>query len=347
MANVLWMDSWDHYATANLTTKANAIFGYTSPYTAPVITTAAGRSGYGLLLKGGGHYYGSFADTQNVVVGFSFRPTAIVAKRIVALRDEDTVQLYLNLTSAGKITVVRGDGTTLGTSSKSLEGNKFYYVEIQATISNTAGSYNLYINGTSEVSDSPLDTQISSNARVNLLGLGHESNELTAFHYDDLYVTDGTVLGPTSIDVLKPNGGVPGFMNMVIVGGAGSAYQAISDITPDGDTSYLYNPSGRGTNVHFSEFENIRDTTGGAIFAAAVRTYARKEYGNTRGFFTGMYPGTADGAPGSLQYYSGAHYMEIEYAYHSDIYNTNPGTGGTWTVASINALKAGWKTVIG
>lgn len=341
-------DSFDHYNTSQITHKNHAQFGLNSPYTAPAITTAAARKTNGLLLQGGGNVYRSFADTQTVAFGFACRPVTLSNRRICALRDETTIQLYIQMSATGAVFLYRGNGTLLGSAATVFEPGQWHYLELSATISDTAGSYDLRIDNISELSSvGSADTQVSANQRVNILSLGDPNNNPEQMHYDDLYITDGNLLGPVKVDVLRPNGGVPGFMEMSVVG-AGSHYQALFDTTPDGDTSYVYSPFNMPGSVQFSEFEDMGDVTGGAIFAAAVRTYVRKEYGNTRGFQTGVYPGTADSASGTMQFYAttNPHYVEAEFAYHSDIYNTNPGTGGTWTVPSIKELRAGFRRII-
>lgn len=348
MPNILVMDSFDHYDTSQFTKKWNAQIGLDSNvFSPPIITTDAGRKGYGLATRQGGSAWRSFADTSTVAIGFAFRPMDIVSKRIVALRDEGTIQLYLQLSATGAVQVFRGNGTLIGNSAQILSAAKFYHIELKSTIASTGGTVTLKINGQASLgfSATSVNTQVSPIARVNILQFGDPTTSLVYFHYDDLWVTDGDQLGVQYVDVLRPNGGVPGYMDMQVVG-AGSHYQAVNDTVPDDDSTYIYSPSDWVGSVQFSEYENIRETTGGAIAGVAVHTYARKEYGNTRGFRTGLYPGTADAAPGSVQYYNDPLYVETEYAYHSDTYANNPGAndgaGGTWTVQSINALKAGF-----
>jgi hypothetical protein len=363
MVNVLYIDSFDHFTSGQLPLKANGYFGALYD---PVISSSAGRGGNGLLIKGLGTYYAYLPNTSTVAVGFAFRATSLVSRRIIGLRDDGTTQLSLNLSSTGKVILVHGDGSTLATSPSSIQTSQWYYLELAATINNTSGDYTFKLDNVLEFNAASKDTQQSSNARVNILLLGGGSSDSSTaeFHYDDLYVTDGTILGPRMVDVIRPNGGVTGYMDMTVVG-AGSHYQAIDDTTPDGDTTRIYSPSSSGRQINFSEFENIRETAG-AIDAIAVRTYARKEYGNTRGFWTGIMPGTADLAQGGVPYYgdtptieyrgtaiigiSGVHYLQTDFAYHSDIYNTNPasvaGAGGTWSPPSVNELKAGLERAI-
>ena len=341
MPSVVWFDGFDHYASAGITTKWNMLWQQSI---APIISLTAGRKNYGLLLEWGANVHKSIPDTGTVTSGFAFRFTELQNKRIVAFRDEGVVQVYLALLDSGRLAIVRGDGTILGLSSTVLTALKFYYIEFNATISNSTGVIQLRIGGASELNLTLQDTQMSSNARVNMVSFGEMTiNTSGAMHIDDVVITNGALLGPQKIDVIRPNGGVPGYMQMEVVGGAGSHYQAINEITPDSDTSHLYSQSAWRGSVVFSEYENIAEATGGAIPAIAVHTFTRKEYGNTRGFSNALFPGTVDGASGSLQYYNDPLYIETDYAYHSDIYETNPGTGGTWSVGSINALKAGFK----
>ena len=341
---VAYMDSFDHYLTADLTSKWNLFWGRGGD-ASPTISLTAGRKGYGLLLQSDGNVYKSIPDTQTLTTGFAFRCTQLSENRILAYRDEGVVQLYLMLLSSGRLGVYRGDGVLLGLSTTVIAPSKFYYIEFNATIAHTNGVIQLRIGGTSELSLTFQNTQFSGVLRANIVGFG-SFNALAhgEFHIDDIVITNGALLGPQKIDVIRPNGGVLGYTaNMSAVGGAGSLYQAINDTTPDSDTSYIYSPSAQSGSGAFFEYENIANVTGGAVHAIAVHTYVRKEYGNTRGFQTGLFPGTHDGAAGNLQYYDDPLYIETEYAYHSSLYDSNPGTSGTWTVGSVNALKAGFK----
>lgn len=346
--SILLIDSFDHYATGNITEKWNAQIGVYGPYTAPSITTAAGRRGNGLALTNGGVVYKSFADSAVVSVGFIWRTTAVVNRRIAALRDEEINQVYLQLSSLGKIQVFRGNGTLLGSSSQTISAAKFYHIEMRIAVGSTTGAVTLNINGQVALgfSASPANTQVSSLARVNTLSLGDPTNNNATCHYDDVFLTTGDMLGPQYVDVLRPNGAVGGLSDMSVVG-ASSPYQAIDDTTPDSDTTYIYSPTSGVGGVSFSEYENFRDSENGAISAIALHTYARKEFGNTRAFSHGLYPGTIDAAGGTTQYYGNSTYVEAEYAYHSDYYIHNPGAvggaGGTWTVGALNNLRAGFK----
>ena len=341
---VLYFDSFDHFTTAQLTTKWNAQLG-SGEFLPPEVTTNAGRKGYGLATWKGGQAWKSFVDSATVSVGFAWRPMGIANKRIMALRDEETIQVYLQLSEASRIQIFRGNGQLIGTGSQAISPAKFYHIELRVVLGSTTGEVTLRINGDAALgfSATNVSTQVSSFARVNILTLGDPSNSPIYFHYDDVFITDGNLIGPQFVDVLRPNGNVPGYMDMSAVGGAGSLYERINDITPDGDTSYLYSAAAAVGGVHYSEFEDIRDVTGGAIHALAVHTFARKEYGNTRMFYTGMYPGTYDGASGTMQYYNfDPLSIENDYCYQSNYYDNNPGTGGTWSVGSVNALKAGF-----
>lgn len=358
MSAIFW-ESWDHYNTSQLTTKWNSQIGVgLGAFLPPEITTDAGRKGYGLAIRTGGSAWKAFQDLSIVSVGLAWRPMGIANKRIFALRDEESIQVYLQLSAASKVQVYRGNGQLLGTSAQAISAGTFYHLELRVVLGSTTGAVTLRINGDATLgfSATNVNTQVSSFARVNILQLGDPTNSPIYFHYDDIFITDGTMLGPQFVDVLRPNGGVPGYMDMAVVG-AGSHYQAMDETTPDDDTTYVYSSS-PNLGTLLSEFEDIREplpvsipAASGAIAGLAVHTYARKEYGNTRGFRTGVMPGTQDGAQGSIVYFDNAPlYMETENAYHSDYYTNNPGAnlgaGGTWTIESINALRAGFSRYV-
>lgn len=327
-----------------------------SPTSEPSVSTSYGRSGNGIRLHSGAHVYKSLPDRATLIVGFSFRAMTFVAgKRMCFFRDEETTQMYLEVGASGLIYIKRGDGTTLGVSTNALSPAQFYYLEFKVTISNTSGSYELRVKRSLdsvgvESTGSLLDTQVSTNARVNIFGLGGgnpSDSADNAFDFDDIYIldTNGTrnndFLGPSGVDILFPNA-VGTYSQWSPVGDSPNWDATYDGTTPDGDTSYVTRSAvSVGTDTY--NYQNMRNLPGD-IFGLGIHTYARKEYGNSAGIKSVIRGGTLDSIGGTVRVINDPLYLQTDYKYHVDIYETNPsGYSGTpeWMVGAINSSEYG------
>jgi hypothetical protein len=345
---LLYFDSFDHYDEGRLTEKWNTKFGLNPPYGGgPIVTTAAARSGRGLQLSAGAQCTKSLPDIQTFIVGFAMKVEEYLTdRRICYVRDEATIQLYLDLSGAtGKIYVKRGDGSVLGISSRSIAAGKWNYYQFKGTISHTVGAFEFRINRATEVASTiPIDTQMSSDQRINNFGFGDGRIPLTAhkMNYDDLYICDTTgsvnndFLGIQTADALYPRAN--GIRTEWATGGSGAIYTAVNEHLPDGDGSYRYRSDGTPlADIFF--FDRVRETHGG-IAGVAESVLARKLYGNECSYVPLTRPGTWDAASGTINYEGNRLYIETDYAFHQSIWESNPGAG-TWTAKAINRSQFG------
>lgn len=132
-------------------------------------------------------------NLATVVVGFAYRPTGAPGsdQRMLRLMDGGTVQIELWLTTTGEIDVRLAGSTSLGVTSGLAIGTAWKYIELKATIDNTAGAIDLRVDGVSELSLSSVDTQNSANAFVTNVTL-ISGNVSPTCDYDDVYVLDTT-----------------------------------------------------------------------------------------------------------------------------------------------------------
>lgn len=346
---LLQLESFDHITTGALalSDKWHAVY-YTN--TEPLISTSAGRSQNGLRLSKGAHAYMTIPDTQTLIVGFSFRPQELANKTICFFRDEETVQVSLTLGASGLIHVNRGHSTILATSTNPLQTGQFYYIEFKVTVSNTNGSFELRVKRSpdsvgTEATATLQDTQVSPNARINVFGLGGgtaSDSSTNSFDYDDIYIADtsGTrnnnFLGPAGVNVIFPNG-------IGTITQWGGSYADVDETTPDDDSTYTILGGTSKATITYN-YQDIRDLPGD-IFGLAIRTYARKEYGNTAAIRNAFLSGTMDSRGGTVYVQTTPLYLETDYTYHSgDIYETNPAAiaaPGTWTPSAVNSGQWG------
>jgi hypothetical protein len=247
---LLFCDSFDHYATAQLTEKYSQI----STSSPPTITTG-GRNPSStpnncLSLPVEGYLGRSIPNTTTLIFGAAVNPGNGWPNNQAPFEiwDSATKQLDVILTPSGAITIQSPAGVILATTPTGLIPlNSFTYVEIQIVFSlTTTGSIAIQINGVVQATVSGIQTAYSTNASANLLYIGeYSSGTFATILYDDFYICDGTgtvnnsFLGDVRVMIALPNGN--GRINSWIrTGGTSSGnYTAVNDNPPDGDTSYV------------------------------------------------------------------------------------------------------------
>ncbi len=137
---------------------------------------------YGYIGKG-------FTDRQTVTVGFGYKTNSwSTDKEFLIFKDDSTWQIVLETVTGGELKVLRNI-TTLGTTSGlGCVAGTWYYIELQVTIDNTVGSFELRVNEVNVLNASGIDTQESSNATAN--NIFFAGNEVVDRYYDDIYILD-------------------------------------------------------------------------------------------------------------------------------------------------------------
>ncbi len=129
---------------------------------------------------------------------------------------------------------------------------------------------------------------------------------------------------------LRPN--AAGDLTELFVFGAASNYLAVDEVSPDDDTTYVYNSS--DGSVNGADLYNFNNHTieSGEITDLTVYIYAK-----TLG--TGQYDIFMK--TGGTQYTKGAGNLTGSYATYSKSWTSNPQSGLLWTWADIDAIQAG------
>lgn len=354
---LLFMDSFDAYATADLLEKwtASAAGGTGS---AVSIGASSGRRGsQGLRWVTGtgtssatlGYVTrGAAATGATAIMGFAVSmsgPTGAQGITLCEVRDSVTAQVCLRLNPGGTLSVLRGTqvtGTVLGTSGVALATGTFAYVEWKVLIANAGGTVDVWINGASVLSLTGLDTQNTGAAQWNGVVLGHPGGVSSAttstsqnVDFDDVYVSDGsgsapwnTVLGDCRVDVRMPTGAGA---TTQWTPSAGANWQCVDEIPPNDDTDYVaaattgltdtyvvQDAPVAGATIYGVQFNlNMKKTDAGVCTVAPVTRHAGVNYSGAA-----LSPGTA-------------------YAYGLQVAATNPGTGVAWVEADFNAAEFG------
>ena len=363
---MLGMDSFDHYATADLTQKWAQIAS--APTHAPAVGAYGRNSTSGVRwdVSGGSSnrcgkslYYTPKVTPSGAVCipGFAFKhgdagftnlTTATgadpngggtTAAVILYVLQGGSTQVYFRLNTTGYIQAYRGDNTLLGTATAPLLQDTYHFLEFKITIDDTAGAIEIRKDGATVLSLTATDTKNTSSATWDQVAIGHIANLLASamtWSYDDFRVMDGTgsqcndFLGDRRVGatLVTGDGASTQFTPL-----SGSNYQNVDESSADGATTY--NES--STVGHIDTF------THGAVPLAGATVDAVQLV--CQGLKTDA--GTV-GHKGVLRI-SSTNYKSSElnpassYAFLCSIWELNPASSASWTTAVVDAMEVGYE----
>lgn len=340
-------DSFDHYTTAQLARKYESSGGSNTP---SISATAMRNGTAGLLLPSDST--GSFGGTQAFVlkvldnqatwivglaVKMSWPSTSIPI--LVGLIDTATTQVDLRVNSAGQLLVTR-NGTTLGTTSATIPQNVWNYIQLKATISSTAGTIEVRLNGTTVLSLTGQNTRATTNDYANRVRFGGLNignfNSVPQILIDDVYICDGSgsdnsdFLGDLKVIATYPDGA--GSSTQWTANGAATNHEAVDESSPDDDSSYV--ASATAGDVDLYTFDDVED---GVLFATQSCILARKDD-------VGAVEIREKMRQDAVNYDGSTVNLGDNYLYYLHQRDTAPD-GTAWTVAKFNAIEAGLERV--
>lgn len=355
---LLFMDSFDHYVTADITEKWSGTA--TGSGAALVIAPANGRRGSGSFRWSTGSVSTSAtayiqktlspADAT-CVCGFALQVSHVDAAgstgiQLCSIRDGATPQVSLRLNADLTLSVTRGGqaGAALGTPiSPGLAAGIFAYLELKVAIHPSAGTVEVWINGVPRLTLPGQNTRTTANTQWNSFSLGmqdssgnsHTTNN-RAFEYDDLYVLDGSgpppwnsALGDVRVDVRNPTG--PG-ASTGWTPSAGANWDAVNDAAPNDDTDYTSAATPGLTDTFV-----VQDApaVGSTLYGVQVNLSAKKAD-------AGVCLLNPVVRHGGTDYTGAALSPSTLYSYLRQPYATNPGTGAAWEEADFNNAEFGY-----
>lgn len=336
---LLFIDGFDHYATADIGKKWSTITG------SPAIGAAAGRRGSGALqinLSGAEGVTKTFASSYTtLIVGVAFSISQAIggARSILTLKDGTTSHLLVRLNTDNTLSVVRAAGSIVVATTAAITIGAFVYLEFKATIDDTTGSFSLRLNGAEVAAGSGIDTRNAGNASVNSVYIGFDGNpgSVLTLTVDDLYICDTSgsknndFLGDVRVDTLLPTGDGT---YKEFTPSAGTDHYALVDETTLNEADYVE-----------SDVVGERDsfTTGGlpalvsqTIFGVQVNASAKKSDAGSRSLSTLVRSGTTD-SEGS------ASALSTSTTTLTQMFENDPDGSVAWTEAKVNAAEFGAK----
>ena len=327
-------------------TAAADYTGKWTSLTASTIGSAAGRFGNGWRGTGSTHAFSRTFDNQATwVVGFALRVSALPAATpiaFLAFLDTAITHCGLAVDSTGLVFAWRATtATVLGTSSAGISTNTWAYVEARVTISDTVGVFAVRINGTTVLNLSSADTRNAGNASANVVRLGLTASPSPASNYDldDLYILDATgsvnndFLGDCKVEQILPSGAGA---TTAWTPSAGSNFQCVDDVPPNGDTDYVSSATAAQTDTY--AYGDLSVATSGTVKAVQATVQARKDDAGSRSLALVARPGSTDRLGGTQA-------VADTYAMYPQLWDSNPDTAAAWTVAETNASQFGVRLI--
>jgi len=347
---LLWMDSFDHYATADLVDKYGAT-GSSIGGSSQTIGSGNGRRGSnGLLARFGSGISRSFPAASTVIAGFAVRHKDVAARVFLTLGETGADHISLRLNADGSIAILRNtgsassfgfnnNGTVVATTAAGLvTATTYNQLQLKVIIHSTTGLAELRLNGTTTpVATFSGNTRNGGTGNATFLNVGVSDGTSTGADYDDWWICDGTGPAPTN-DYLGDCRVDPRFPTAAgaltqWTPSAGANWQTVDDAAPNDDTDY-----NSATTVGLEDTFTVQDAPvpGATLYGAQVNINVKKldagvceiapvtRVGGTSYLGTSLNPGTV-------------------YSYFTDVRATNPATGLAWTEAEFNAAEFGYR----
>lgn len=249
---------------------------------------------------------------------------------IWAYRDSGTQQVELRIGTANKLIISR-NGTTLGTAATALTTNQWYWIEVKIKIDGTTGTYEIMLNGVSDLSATGANTKNTANAYITEISAWPNGTTPT-LQVDDMVFQDdngGTpsYTGESRVITQTPNASGT---NTQFTPSTGSNWQNVDEIPRNGDTDY----NSDSTVGHKDTYNLASFGVTGTIFGVQMSLYVRKDDVSTRKIKPLCRSGSTD--------YEGAEVtLGSSYVYTRNQWLTDPNTSAAWTPTNLDAAEFG------
>jgi hypothetical protein len=341
--SLLFFDSFDHYDTAHLGDKYDAIGG------TPQIVTGGRCSTNCLRLDADESVVKGVAATgSTVIVGVAVKNTGgEVLPILFTVEDGPTTMIEINHAADGSIYGRIGlesafQSIAFVSYGGLLPHGEWHYLEMKILLGdNNTGAVDIQVDGLLVYSTTGITTSPYGNVGWTGISFHRSFFYSPVVFYDDLYIADGDgaapwndFLGDVRVEYLRPTAN--GAVQMWTLGAGPSHWEAVDDgPTPDDDATYISTTSFGDieTNIH----ENSVLPPGGQVYGVQTSFLCKKDQ-----------PGDRLLAPVFRQ--GGVNHLgdnvavtQDNYSYSSVVSETNPATSAQWTITEINDSEYGPK----
>lgn len=292
--------------------------------------------------------FASAIATATVGVAFLQSATNAAARDLVTFCDSgNTAQFGLGINTSNKLIVWRGTPSTVVATSTTatITNSQWYYLEIQATIHNTTGAYEVRLNGAqvADLTATGVNTRNTSNNQTTGILIGAVNSSPTGFFYwDDVYITDTSggsntgFLGECRVQTIVPTGAGA---SAQFTASAGSNWQNVDEIGASGAADNTdYNSSSTAGHVDSLAITSTSITGSPTIYGIALCMTARKDDVGTRTMRTRLKSSSAV-STGTTQTLLASYYT------YRTAHLTDPNTSAAWTASGVNAMELGYELV--
>lgn len=331
---LIFVDSFDHYVTADLDEK-----GWVVGTAASIQTTVSRNGGSAMLVAAAGTGTKRLALPSTygtLIVGFAARFPSVGSDAIF-FRFQEAGGTHVDLRHLvnGRLRVTRA-GTTLGDGTAVLINDQWYYIEIKVTISDTVGVAVVRVNGVLDINLSSQDTR---NGATGIIDTVEFEDHVAGVYIDDFYVADTSggapqndFLGDIRVEALYPNANGN---TSNLVGSDGNStdnYLLVDEAAPNGDTDYVESSTvGDKDTYNYGALT----PTSGTVFGVQIVPYARKTDAGVRSIKSvARHSATEVDGPEKT--------LNTTYIYLPDVRETKPG-GGAWSISDVNGAEFGVK----
>lgn len=350
--SLLFVDSFDHYPSADVAVKWNNILLQGGGASAGVVTVdpVAGRRGGGALrIKGDAQVTKNLPGATTTIFGAAVKLTTwgnptTSSDTIVALGGAADLHLYITASPDGSLQAYRKTGsitrTLLGTTTgAAISLNNYFYLEVKATIDAIAGKVKILVDGATVLNLinvntlGPNSAGVSKTSRV-VLSTPSTGASTDVALYDDLYIADDAgvfnndFFGDVRVDVVRPNADGT-YLDFTPSSGT-AHFSLLNEAVPNATTSVASSTLGHKDSYQFTDIASIVGQVRGVqIVDAALKDDA------------GLRSLAHLAKSGASEQQSAAMPLSTDRKYYMSIHETDPATGTAWSQTSINAAEFG------
>lgn len=335
---LIWVEGFDAYGTSNGSTASGPERKWGNLQAAVSMQVGNGRiTGKAIVMN---NSFATYLDlnslnhatlTIGMAISFSSANTVTFANgAFLTLMESTNTGINVRWNGAGELGVYFNTTQLAVTSGLGLHINQWTFIELQVTVHNSAGAYNLKVNGTSLLSASGIDTQPGSNAWTDTVRFGHSAISNMAESLDDIYVrSDSTFHGPVKVATIFPTS--DSAVDATPSTG-GSNFALVDDNPANSDTDYV---TANTTDQDIYGYGNISAVAN--VFGVMVNTVCRETDATPFSIKQIAKSG------GTTALSSGQGISSTSYVQRRAIWELNPDTTAAWTESEINAAEFGFE----
>lgn len=324
-----FIEGFDAYGTSgNPNTQLARKWGTVSD-PGPANSIQAGRNGAYCYRIQAGRYVATKAIGHNgtITVGVAFRRSSLTeSSRIISLFEGANEGINVRTVVGGEFAVYFGNTLLDTTDGEAVGTNEWAYLELQATVHNSTGSYELRLHGHTVLSATNIDTQPASNAWTDIVRLsGGATSEIHDF--DDLYIRDdATFHGNAKVTTTFPTADSSVACTPST---GGDNYAMVDDNPSDDDSTYVDGGNGDSDVYEYGGFDPGSMTE---VYGVMVNAVCRET--DASPFNIKQLANTGESAADAIG--------STSYVHRAAIFQTNPDTTDPWTPAEIAAAIFGF-----